>query len=60
MTPDVWLTKHPYLQGVADLQALVDTALAEASFPTLVFHSGMTTLATFMPACRYSKPEGCH
>jgi FdhE protein len=33
MTPDVWLTKHPYLQGLADLQALVDAALAEVSIP---------------------------
>jgi FdhE protein len=29
MTRDVWLVKHPYLQRVADLQALVDAALAE-------------------------------
>lgn len=29
MTQDVWLAKHPYLQRVADLQALIDAALAE-------------------------------
>ena len=29
MTRDVWLAKHPYLQRVADLQALVDAAVAE-------------------------------
>jgi FdhE protein len=31
MTQNVWLVKHPYLQGVADLQALIDIALAEVS-----------------------------
>jgi FdhE protein len=29
MTRDVWLAKHPYLQRVADLQAVIDSALAE-------------------------------
>jgi FdhE protein len=29
MTQDLWLAKHPYLQRVADLQALIDAALAE-------------------------------
>jgi FdhE protein len=29
MTQDVWLVKHPYLQRVADLQAVVDAAVAE-------------------------------
>jgi FdhE protein len=33
MTQDVWLTKHPYLQRVADLQALIDAALAEITIP---------------------------
>jgi FdhE protein len=33
MTQDVWLVKHPYLQGVADLQALIDAALAEIPIP---------------------------
>jgi FdhE protein len=33
MTQDFWLVKHPYLRGVADLQALVDAALAEVTIP---------------------------
>jgi len=33
MTRDVWLVKHPYLQRVADLQALVDAAVAEVHIP---------------------------
>ena len=33
MTQDVWLVKHPYLQRVADLQGLVEAAVAEASIP---------------------------
>ena len=33
MTQDVWLVKHPYLQRVADLQALVDAAVAEIPIP---------------------------
>jgi FdhE protein len=33
MTQDTWLVKHPYLQPVADLQALVDAAVAEVPVP---------------------------
>lgn len=54
MTQDVWLVKHPYLQRVADLQALIDEALAEvppahASVPswddyTSAFHAGIPLL----------------
>jgi len=33
MTRDVWLAKHPYLQRVAELQALVDAAVAEVHIP---------------------------
>ena len=33
MTQDVWLVKHPYLQRVADLQALVDAAVAKVPIP---------------------------
>jgi len=33
MTHDAWLAKHPYLQLVADLQALIDVAAAEACIP---------------------------
>jgi FdhE protein len=34
MTRDVWLARHPYLQPVADLNAQVDTALAEVFIPS--------------------------
>jgi FdhE protein len=33
MTQDVWLVKHPYLRGVADLQTLIDAAVAEVPIP---------------------------
>ena len=33
MTQDFWVAKHPYLQGVADLQALIDATLAEIPIP---------------------------
>jgi FdhE protein len=33
MTRDAWLVKHPYLQRVADLQALVDAAVPEVPIP---------------------------
>ncbi|HXW89439.1 MAG TPA: hypothetical protein VEK33_02735 [Terriglobales bacterium] len=35
MTQDVWLAKHPYLQPVADLQALVQAAAADVSIPSV-------------------------
>jgi len=31
MTHDVWLVKHPYLQRMADLTAVIDSALAEVT-----------------------------
>lgn len=34
MTRDVWLARHPYLQPLADLDARVDSALAEVFIPT--------------------------
>jgi FdhE protein len=34
MTQDFWLVKHPYLQGVADVQALIGAALAEIHIPS--------------------------
>jgi FdhE protein len=34
MTRDAWLAKHPYLTGMAGLQTLMDTALAEGRIPT--------------------------
>ncbi len=33
MTQDVWLVKHPYLQRVADLEAMIDAAVSEISIP---------------------------
>ena len=33
MTNDGWLEKHPYLQSMADLQALIDSAACEVSIP---------------------------
>ena len=33
MTQDVWLVKHPYLQRMADLEALINAAMAEVSIP---------------------------
>jgi FdhE protein len=33
MTQDFWLAKHPYLQRVAELQAVIDAAMAEVSIP---------------------------
>jgi FdhE protein len=32
---DLWLTNHPYLRGIADLQNVVDTTLGELSIPTV-------------------------
>lgn len=32
---DVWLTNHPYLRGIADLQNVVDTTLEELSIPAV-------------------------
>jgi hypothetical protein len=32
---DVWLTNHPYLSRIADLQHLVDEVLGELSIPTV-------------------------
>jgi FdhE protein len=34
MTQDFWLAKHPYLQGVADVQTLIDATLAELTIPS--------------------------
>jgi FdhE protein len=34
MTRDVWLARHPYLQPVADVHALVETAAAGIAVPT--------------------------
>ena len=34
MTQELWLAKHPYLQPVADVQAVVEAALAGIALPT--------------------------
>jgi FdhE protein len=54
MTEDVWLTRHPYLQPMADLQALVEAALSETPSVTAAvplwgsyvvdFHNGIPLL----------------
>lgn len=54
MTRDVWLAKHPYLQQVADVQALIDAAVMEIPMPaacvpswddyTSDFHAGIPLL----------------
>lgn len=36
---DVWLTNHPYLRRLAELQNLVDTTFEELSIPTLAIPS---------------------
>jgi FdhE protein len=33
MTRDLWLAKHPYLQPLADLDAVINVALGEVTFP---------------------------
>ena len=54
MTQEVCLKRHPYLRPVAELQTLVDTALAELPIPSVCipawdvyvadFHAGVTLL----------------
>ena len=54
MTQDVWVLKHPYLRGVADLQALIDAAMTEIPIPSVClpiwddyiddFHAGIPLL----------------
>ncbi len=54
MTQGVWLIKHPYLQRVADLQALIDAAVTEIPIPSACvprwddyigdFHAGIPLL----------------
>ena len=54
MIQDVWLAKHPYLQPVADLHALIDATTAEILVPnahlptwedyTADFHAGIPLL----------------
>jgi FdhE protein len=54
MTQDVWLVKHPYLQRVADLQAMIDDVVTEIPIPNACvpswddyvsdFHAGIPLL----------------
>ena len=67
MTQDVWLVKHPYLQGVADLQAQVDAAVAEVPIPgasvprwddyTSDFHAGIPLLLSSKIAIDFQDME---
>lgn len=67
MTQDIWLVKHPYLQRVADLQALIDTATAEVSIPSACvpswdnyisdFHAGIPLLHSARVAIDFRDAE---
>lgn len=67
MTRDVWLSKHSYLQPVADLHAHVDTALAEIVIPSLAipiwddyvedFYAGVPLLRSSMIAIDFTPIE---
>lgn len=67
MTQDVWLEKHPYLQQVADLQALIDATLAEVPIPAACvpswddyisdFHAGVPLLRSSMVAIDFRDVE---
>jgi len=67
MTQDVWLVKHPYLQGVADLQALIDAAVAEIPIPVACvpswddyisdFHAGIPLLLSARVAIDFRDVE---
>jgi len=47
MTNDGWLAKHPYLQSVAELQALIDSAACEVSIPCACISIGEHYLSDF-------------
>lgn len=67
MTKDVWLVKHPYLQRVADLEALIDAALAKIPIPRACvpiwgdyisdFHAGVPLLRSSMVAIDFRGVE---
>jgi FdhE protein len=67
MTQEVWLAKHPYLQRVADLQALIDAAMAEIPMPnacppswgeyTHDFHAGIPLLHSPTVSIDFSNAE---
>ena len=47
MTRDVWLARHPYLQPVADVQALVEAAAAGLPSPLRRSPTGSEYAADF-------------
>ncbi len=67
MTQDVWLVKHPYLQRVADLQGLIDAAVAEIPIPSACvpswddyisdFHAGIPLLHSSAVAIDFRNAE---
>ena len=67
MTQDVWMAKHPYLQPVAELHALVDNAAVEIAIadPTVIdwdnylddFHNGVPLLHSSNAAIDFSTAE---
>ena len=67
MTQDVWLVTHPYLQRVANLQALIDAAVAEVSIPGASvpswndyisdFHAGIPLLQSVRVAIDFRDAE---
>jgi FdhE protein len=67
MTQDVWLEKHPYLQRVADVQALIDDAVAEIPIPCACvpswddyisdFHAGIPLLLSPSVAIDFREVE---
>jgi FdhE protein len=68
MTQDVWLARHPYLQPVADLHALVHAAAREVSIPSALiprwddysgdFHAGVPLLQSPRVAFDRGHAEG--
>jgi FdhE protein len=66
MTREAWLANHPYLQPVADVQALVDTAAAEISLAragipnwdnyVTDFHAGVPLLESPAVGIELSEP----
>jgi len=67
MTRDVWLAAHPYLQPVADVHTLVESAVAEICVPVaplpnwhdyaVDFHGGVPLLQSAKVAIDLSPPE---
>jgi FdhE protein len=67
MTHDVWLAKHPYLQPMAELNALIDLAAAEVSIPFACvptwedylcdFHAGVPLLKSSRVAIDFGPVE---